>query len=141
MRHHYQIPVYVSPLEQAWLSNPILNLSGLGRHDDIANIIVQPAEHEFKLTDYEIGGMKFSVVPTPVIQLVASALSLMILLLLGMHCLKVVLVVPIYTLVICNNYYTALRPIYSLYQKNFLFIRAMVMPRPFNMKSHKPIFN
>ena len=65
MRHHYQIPVYVSPLEQAWLSNPILNLSGLGRHDDIANIIVQPAEHEFKLTDYEIGGMKFSVVPTP----------------------------------------------------------------------------
>ena len=123
MRHHYQIPVYVSPLEQAWLSNPILNLSGLGRHDDIANIIVQPAEHEFKLTDYEIGGMKFSVVPTPVIQLVASALSLMILLLLGMHCLKVVLVVPIYTLVICNNYYTALRPIYSLYQKNFLFIR------------------
>ena len=63
--HHYQIPVYVSPLEQAWLSNPILNLSGLGRHDDIANIIVQPAEHEFKLTDYEIGGMKFSVVPTP----------------------------------------------------------------------------
>ena len=65
LRHHYQIPVYVSPLEQAWLSNPILNLSGLGRHDDIANIIVQPAEHEFKLTDYEIGGMKFSVVPTP----------------------------------------------------------------------------
>ena len=52
LRHHYQIPVYVSPLEQAWLSNPILNLSGLGRHDDIANII-------------EIGGMKFSVVPTP----------------------------------------------------------------------------
>ena len=65
LRHHYQIPVYVSPLEQAWLSNPILNLSGLGRHDDIANIIVQPVEHEFKLTDYEIGGMKFSVVPTP----------------------------------------------------------------------------
>ena len=130
LRHHYQIPVYVSPLEQAWLSNPILNLSGLGRHDDIANIIVQPAEHEFKLTDYEIGG----------IQLVASALSLMILLLLGMHCLKVVLVVPIYTLVICNNYYTALRPIYSLYQKNFLFIQAMVMPRPFNMKKPQTHF-
>ena len=73
-------------------------------------------------------------------QLVASALSLMILLLLGMHCLKVVLVVLIYTLVICNNYYTVLRPIYSLYQKNFLFIQAMVMPRPFNMKKPQTHF-
>ncbi|MEI5995494.1 MBL fold metallo-hydrolase [Candidatus Enterococcus mansonii] len=65
IRHHYNIPVYVSPLEQEWLSNPIFNLSGLGRHDDIADIIVQPAEKEFELTDYDLGGIKFSVVPTP----------------------------------------------------------------------------
>ncbi|GGC82725.1 MBL fold metallo-hydrolase [Enterococcus wangshanyuanii] len=65
LRHHYHIPVYVSPLEQEWLSNPILNLSGLGRHDDMADIIVQPAEVEFEMTDYELGGIKFSVVPTP----------------------------------------------------------------------------
>ena len=141
LRHHYQIPVYVSPLEQAWLSNPILNLSGLGRHDDIANIIVQPAEHEFKLTDYEIGGMKFSVVPTPGHSIGSVSFVFDDFVVVGMHCLKVVLVVLIYTLVICNNYYTVLRPIYSLYQKNFLFIQAMVMPQPFNMKSHKPIFN
>ncbi|MBM7688251.1 hydrolase [Enterococcus ureilyticus] len=65
LRHHYSIPVYVSPLEQDWLSNPILNLSGLGRHDDIADIIVQPADIEFELIDYDLGGIRFSVVPTP----------------------------------------------------------------------------
>lgn len=65
LRHQYAIPVYVSPLEQEWLSNPILNLSGAGRHSDIADIIVQPAEIEFELTDYNLGGIKFSVVPTP----------------------------------------------------------------------------
>ena len=139
LRHHYQIPVYVSPLEQAWLSNPILNLSGLGRHDDIANIIVQPAEHEFKLTDYEIGGMKFSVVPTPVIQLVASALSLMILLLLGMHCLKVVLVVLIYTGDMQQLLHSITTYLFTLPEEFPVY--TMVMPQPFNMKSHKPIFN
>lgn len=65
LRHRYNIPVYVSPLEQSWLSDPILNLSGLGRHDNIPDVIVQPAEHEFELSDYTIGGMHFSVVPTP----------------------------------------------------------------------------
>lgn len=65
LRQHYAIPVYVSPLEQSWLTDPIMNLSGLGRHDDMPDIIVQPAEYEFELTDYEIGGMKFAVVPTP----------------------------------------------------------------------------
>ncbi|MFK4565851.1 MBL fold metallo-hydrolase [Enterococcus sp. UD-01] len=65
LRHLYNIPVYVSPLEQEWLSDPTLNLSGLGRHDDIADIIVQPADVEFELKDYELGGMRFTVVPTP----------------------------------------------------------------------------
>ncbi|PZL70659.1 MBL fold metallo-hydrolase [Enterococcus plantarum] len=65
LRHQYTIPVYVSPLEQEWLSNPVLNLSGLARHNDIADIIVQPAEVEFEMTDYNLGGMSFTVVPTP----------------------------------------------------------------------------
>ncbi|EOL43271.1 MBL fold metallo-hydrolase [Enterococcus caccae] len=65
LRHLYTIPVYVSPLEQEWLSNPVFNLSGLGRHNDIADIIVQPAEVEFELTEYDLGGIKFSVLPTP----------------------------------------------------------------------------
>lgn len=65
LRKEYQVPVYVSPLEQAWLSDPQLNLSGLGRHDDMPDIIVRPAEVEFTYSDYEIGGMHFSVMPTP----------------------------------------------------------------------------
>lgn len=65
LRKHFSIPVYVSPLEQEWLGDPTLNLSGLARHDDMANIIVQPAEHEFEMKEYEIGGMRFTVVPTP----------------------------------------------------------------------------
>lgn len=65
LRHEYTIPVYVSPLEQAWLTNPILNLSGLDRHNDIADVIVQPAEHEFQMKDYTIGDIQFTVVPTP----------------------------------------------------------------------------
>ncbi|EOB3455422.1 MBL fold metallo-hydrolase [Enterococcus hirae] len=65
LRQFYQIPVYVSPLEQNWLGDPILNLSGLGRHDDIANIIVSPAEYEFEMKTYRLGNMTFRVVPTP----------------------------------------------------------------------------
>lgn len=65
LRQFYQIPVYVSPLEQSWLGDPILNLSGLGRHDDIANIIVSPAEYEFEMKTYRLGNMTFRVVPTP----------------------------------------------------------------------------
>ncbi|MGH2195918.1 MBL fold metallo-hydrolase, partial [Enterococcus faecalis] len=33
LRDHYQIPLFVSPLEQAWLSNPILNSLGLARDE------------------------------------------------------------------------------------------------------------
>ncbi len=65
LRHLYTIPVYVSPLEQKWLSDPILNLSGLNRHNDMPDIIVQPAEFEFEMQDYTLGDIKFNVVPTP----------------------------------------------------------------------------
>lgn len=60
------IPVYVSPKEAEWLGNPELNLSGKNRHSDIANIIVQPAEFTFEAhKEYDLGGMKFTVVETP----------------------------------------------------------------------------
>lgn len=65
LRQFYQIPVYVSPLEQEWLGDPILNLSGLGRHDDMANVTVSPAEYEFEMKAYRLGDMNFRVVPTP----------------------------------------------------------------------------
>ncbi|MEY8444769.1 MBL fold metallo-hydrolase [Enterococcus ratti] len=65
LRHFYHIPVYVSPLEQEWLGNPILNLSGLGRHDDINDIIVSPAEYKFEMKTYSLGNISFRVVPTP----------------------------------------------------------------------------
>lgn len=65
LRTLYKIPVYVSPLEQSWLGNPMMNLSGLGRHDGLNSIIVQPAEFEFELKEYTLGGMTFSVVATP----------------------------------------------------------------------------
>ncbi|MBO0460453.1 MULTISPECIES: MBL fold metallo-hydrolase [Enterococcus] len=65
LRKTYDIPVYVSPLEQEWLGDPILNLSGLGRHDDMENIIVSPAEYEFEMKQYHLGNMSFEVVPTP----------------------------------------------------------------------------
>ncbi|MBK3913879.1 MBL fold metallo-hydrolase [Listeria ivanovii] len=62
IRKAYSIPVYVSPKEQEWLSNPELNLSAR-----IAGtpILANPAEHEFKLGEYNIEGFHFKVVPTP----------------------------------------------------------------------------
>lgn len=59
VRKAYDIPVYVSPAENAWLGDPSMNLSGPGR------IICQPAENEFELKEYTIGGMTFEVVATP----------------------------------------------------------------------------
>lgn len=61
IRQAYDIPVYVSPLEQEWLGNPQLNLSSMGGQP----IIVSPAEHEFEMKEYTLGGMTFEVVPTP----------------------------------------------------------------------------
>ncbi|MBC2330189.1 MBL fold metallo-hydrolase [Listeria swaminathanii] len=62
IRAIYDIPVYVSPLEQEWLSNPELNLSA---HITGQAIVAQPAEHEFTLGDHNIEGFQFKVVPTP----------------------------------------------------------------------------
>ncbi len=63
LRDYYQIPVYVSPLEQEWLSDPMKNLSG--RHPELGTITARPAEFELELKEYEIAGMSFKVVATP----------------------------------------------------------------------------
>ncbi|EOT28871.1 MBL fold metallo-hydrolase [Enterococcus saccharolyticus] len=59
LRDLYQIPVYVHPLEQEWLENPILNLSGA------QNITARPAEYEWELKEYTIGTITFNVLATP----------------------------------------------------------------------------
>lgn len=59
LRDFYQIPVYVSPLENDWLQNTTLNLSGPQA------ITARLAEYEFELKKYTIGKITFEVVPTP----------------------------------------------------------------------------
>lgn len=65
LRNFYHIPVYVSPLEADWLQDPIMNLSGLGRHDDIDDVLVSPAEYLLENKEYQIENLNFQVVPTP----------------------------------------------------------------------------
>lgn len=63
LRDYYSIPVFVSPLENDWLSNPVLNLSS--RHPELGGLIVRPAEYEIELREYQMGTFSFRVVPTP----------------------------------------------------------------------------
>lgn len=65
LRDTYQIPVYVSPLEADWLGDPVMNLSGLPRHDDMADVVVRPADELFELKEYQLNDISFKVVPTP----------------------------------------------------------------------------
>lgn len=62
IRETYQIPVSVHPLEQSWLQDDKLNLSGLR---PMASIVCQPAEVELEEKEYEMGGMRFEVLYTP----------------------------------------------------------------------------
>ncbi|MBC1417583.1 MBL fold metallo-hydrolase [Listeria fleischmannii] len=65
IRDRYQIPVYVSPLEQEWLSNPEHNGSVMLRDYGFALIKARPAEFELEMREYDFSGIKFKVVPTP----------------------------------------------------------------------------
>lgn len=59
-------PLYVAEAEKDWLTDPIANLSGLPRHDDLPDVIVAPAEHYFNFHQpYSIADFLFTVVPTP----------------------------------------------------------------------------
>lgn len=62
LRVDYDIPVYVHPKEQAWLSNPEKNLSAFTSH----LITAEPAEFEFTANQIlTIGNFQFKVVETP----------------------------------------------------------------------------
>ena len=43
-------PVYIAESETSWLYTPVDNLSGLPRHDDMADVVAKPAEHTFYLS-------------------------------------------------------------------------------------------
>lgn len=59
-------PVYVAQQEKDWLFTPELNLSGLARHDDMADVVIGPAEETFiNHQPYHLGGFNFEVRPTP----------------------------------------------------------------------------
>lgn len=59
-------PVYVAEKEASWLYTPLDNLSGQARHDDLPDVICQPAEHFFQYEeDYDLSAFHFKVVETP----------------------------------------------------------------------------
>lgn len=59
-------PVYVSDKEASWLYTPVHNLSGLPRHDDMADVVVQAAEFTFSYAQpYDLADFHFRVVETP----------------------------------------------------------------------------
>lgn len=61
-----QAPAYISEKEAGWLTSPVDNLSGLSRHDDMANVTARPADHFYRYRQtYELTGFNFTVVPTP----------------------------------------------------------------------------
>ena len=62
----HQPPVYVAESEATWLYTPEYNLSGLARHQDMDNIILQPADIFFDYhSPYSLDDFYFYVVPTP----------------------------------------------------------------------------
>lgn len=67
VRQHFgHPPVYVAESEATWLYTPEYNLSGLARHQDIDNIILQPADVFFDYhSPYSLDDFYFYVVPTP----------------------------------------------------------------------------
>lgn len=65
LRDKYHIPLYVHPAENDWLGDPIKNLSGLWRHNDIADVIIRPADELLKAAPYSIGDFRFEVRETP----------------------------------------------------------------------------
>ena len=59
-------PVYVAESEASWLYTPVDNLSGLPRHDDMADVVAKPAEHTFVFhQEYQIEEFRFTALPTP----------------------------------------------------------------------------
>ncbi|MBF1209772.1 MAG: MBL fold metallo-hydrolase [Gemella morbillorum] len=63
-RKYYNVPVYISPYERDWLSNPDFNGSTMFRLRNAP--MTEAAEFEFEENKkYELAGMSFTVLPTP----------------------------------------------------------------------------
>ncbi|TWT12135.1 MBL fold metallo-hydrolase [Streptococcus sp. sy004] len=61
-----QPPVYVSEKEASWLYTPHQNLSGLSRHDDMADVMIKPADYYFNYEQaYNLSDFHFYVLETP----------------------------------------------------------------------------
>ncbi|WP_303974381.1 MBL fold metallo-hydrolase [Streptococcus merionis] len=61
-----QPDIYVAEEERDWLVAPELNLSGLSRHDDMADVIIKAPVKTFgSQQPYDLEGFEFTVVPTP----------------------------------------------------------------------------
>lgn len=59
-------PVYVSEKEADWLFTPELNLSGLERHSDMADVIIQSTDYFFSYDKpYNLAGFHFQALETP----------------------------------------------------------------------------
>ena len=64
-KHFNNPPVYVAESEASWLYTPVDNLSGLPRHDDMADVVAKPAEHTFVFhEEYQLEEFRFTVLPT-----------------------------------------------------------------------------
>ncbi|WP_235888392.1 MBL fold metallo-hydrolase, partial [Streptococcus pneumoniae] len=54
-------PVYIAESEASWLYTPVDNLSGLPRHDDMADVVTKPAEHTFVFhEEYQLEEFRFN---------------------------------------------------------------------------------
>lgn len=135
IRTKYGIPVYVNPLEQKWLGDPILNLSGLGRHDNMPDLIVQPAEYEFEMKEYTIGGMTFQVVPTPGHSIGSVSFIFDDFVVVGDALFREASGELIYTLEICNSCFIVLKHICSLFLVSFQPIPDTVKQRRLAVRS------
>ena len=59
-------PVYIAEVKPAGSILPVDNLSGLPRHDDMADVVAKPAEHTFVFhEEYQLEEFRFTVLPTP----------------------------------------------------------------------------
>ena len=59
-------PICIAESEASWLYTPVDNLSGLPRHDDMADVVAKPAEHTFVFhEEYQLEEFRFTVLPTP----------------------------------------------------------------------------
>ena len=64
LREHFKIEAYMSPVEQAWLGDPSLNLSGGSSW--MEPVTAKPVENELEMNqDYRLADFSFRVVPTP----------------------------------------------------------------------------